>query len=197
MIDINNKRSGVANSKAPLLITIAVVMFIALFLGAVNHYKNKTLNLAYENNIIRLQDAITAMDATWSDYFHSPLFSEKKLTDYSLRPGKFLQEIVGVSQYCGNSNGDCFAKKYKYENGQPYTPKFEGACAKLKNGPSICMLPQIKDENIKGIIDVTGTDGPNVYGKDLRTFEIKARIRNYSPEDDENVQSVNVVNGPY
>ena len=192
MIDINNMRNGVANLKGPLLITIAVVLFAALFSGAVNHYKNKTLNLAYENNIIRLQDAITAMDAVGTDYFHSPLFSEKKLTDYSLRPGKFLQETVGISQYCGNSNGDCFAKKYKYENGQPYTPNFKGACAILKNGISICMIPQIKKENITGIIDVNGTGAPNVYGKDLRTFEIKAKIRNYAPEDDENAGTVNV-----
>ena len=54
------------------------------------------------------------------------------------------------------------------------------------------MIPQIKKENITGIIDVNGTGAPNVYGKDLRTFEIKAKIRNYAPEDDENAGTVNV-----
>jgi hypothetical protein len=190
MIDFNNKRNANASLKTPILITVSVVLFVALFLGTAKHYKMKTLNMAYENNIIRLQDAITAMDAVGTDYFHSPVFSEKELKDYDLRPGKFLRETVGVSKYCGNSNGDCFAKKYKYENGQPYTPIFKGACAILKNGPSICMIPQIKKKNIKGIIDVTGPDGPNVYGKDLRTFEIKAKIRNYDPDEDDKTSDV-------
>jgi len=197
MININNKKNGFANLKAPIIITMAVILFVALFSGAVKHYKTKTLNMAYQNAIIRLQDAITEMDAVGTDYFHSPLYSDKKLKNYDLKPGKFLVDIVGVSKFCGSSNGDCFAKKYKYENGQLYTPEFKGACATLKNGPSICMIPQIKNENITGIIDVTGTDGPNVFGKDLRTFEIRAKIRNYTPEDDEMIQEVNVVDQPY
>lgn len=197
MVNINNKRKALANIKTPLILAVMVIILVVLGLSGVRHYKIKTLNLAYQNAIIRLQDAITAMDAVGTDYFHSPLFSNKELTDYSVRPGKFLQETIGVSKYCGNSNGDCFAKKYKYENGQPYTPNFKGACAILKNGPSICMLPQIKDKNITGIIDVTGPDAPNVYGKDLRTFEIKAKIRNYDPEDDENTEAVNFVAQPF
>lgn len=184
MININNKRKALADTKTPIILAVMVAILVILGLSGIKHYKIKTLNLAYQNAIVRLENAITAMDAVGTDYFHSPMYSDKELKDYDLRPGKFLKEIVGVSKYCGNSNGDCFAKKYKYENGQPYTPVFKGACATLKNGPSVCMIPQIKDENIKGIIDVTGTDGPNVYGKDLRTFEIKARIRNYDPDDD-------------
>ena len=184
MININNKRKALADTKTPIILAVMVAILVILGLSGIKHYKIKTLNLAYQNAIVRLENAINAMDAVGTDYFHSPMYSDKELKDYDLRPGKFLKEIVGVSKYCGNSNGDCFAKKYKYENGQPYTPKFEGACAKLKNGPSVCMIPQIKKENITGIIDVNGTDGPNVYGKDLRTFEIKARIRNYDPDDD-------------
>lgn len=194
--NINNKKKALADIKTPLILTIMVVILVILSMNGIRHYKIKTLNLAYQNAIIRLQDAITAMDAVGTDYFHSPLFSEKELKTYELRPGKFLRETVGVSKYCGDSNGDCFAKKYKYENGQPYTPTFEGACAILKNGPSICMIPQIKKGNITGLIDVTGPEGPNIYGKDLRTFEIRAKIRNYEPEDDENTQEVNVVDQP-
>lgn len=181
----NKKRNASANIKSPIILTVMVVIIAILALRGIAAYKLKTLNVAYENAIIRLEEAITVMTANGSDYFHSPLYSNKELTDYSLRPGKFLQEIVGVSRYCGNSNGDCFAKKYTYENKQPYTPKFEGACAQLKNGPSICMKPQIKDNNITGIIDVNGQDAPNMYDKDLRTFEIKAKKRTYIPEDEE------------
>lgn len=197
MVNINNKRKALADIKIPIILTVMVIILVILGLNGVKHYKVKTLNLAYQNAIIRLQDAITEMDAVGTDYFHSPVFSEEELKDYSVRPGKFLQETVGVSKYCGNSNGDCFAKKYKYENGQPYTPTFKGACAILKNGPSICMIPQIKNKNITGIIDVTGPDGPNVYDKDLRTFEIKAKTRNYDPEDDENVEEVKYTYQPY
>ncbi len=45
------------------------------------------------------------------------------------------------------------------------------------------MKPQIKNNNIKGIIDVNGKDAPNIYGKDLRLFEIRAKIRNYDPNE--------------
>lgn len=196
MININNKRKALADIKAPAIFTIMVILIVILAMSGIRYYKTKTLNLAYQNAIIRLQDAITAMDAVGTDYFHSPLYSDKELKNYELKPGKFLIETIGVSKYCGNSNGDCFAKKYKYENGQPYTPTFKGACATLKNGPSICMIPQIRKNNITGIIDVNGKDTPNVYGKDLRTFEIKAKIRNYDSEDDENTEAVNFVEQP-
>ena len=192
MLNLNNKREAAADFKSPVILAVMVILVIILGLKGIANYKIKTLNLAYDNAIVRLEEAITMMCASGTDYFHSPLYSNKELTDYSLRPGKFLQEIVGVSQYCGNSNGDCFASKYTYENKQPYTPKFEGACATLKNGPSICMKPQIKKNNITGIIDVNGKEPPNMYGKDLRLFEIKAKIRNYDP-DDERVEAVREV----
>lgn len=181
--------------KKPIILTAMVILIAILGITGINKYKLKTLNIAYENNIIKLQEAITAMDATYTDYFHSPLYSDIELRNYDVKPGRFFEEYLKIRQFCGSSNGDCFAKKYKYENGQPYTPTFEGACAQLKTGPSICMMPQIKNKNITGLIDVNGLDKPNVYGKDLRTFEIKAKIRNYDPDDDQ-VEAVKVVK-PY
>ena len=170
--------------KKPLILTIMVILTAFLGITGINKYKIKTFDIAYENNIVKLQEAIAAMDVVWTDYFRSPLYSDKELKSYDIKPGKFMQEFLKIKEFCGSSNGDCFAKRYKYDNGQPFTPNYIGACATLKTGPSICMIPQIKDKNITGIIDVNGKDKPNVYGKDLRTFEIKAKIRNYSPEDD-------------
>ncbi len=183
MIDFNNKRIAYANLKSPVILTVMVVLVAILGLKGIAVYKLKTLNFAYDNAIVRLEEAINVMLANGADYFHSPLYSDKELSDYSIKPGKFLREIVGVSSYCGNSNGNCFATKYTYVNNQPYKPVFEGACATLKNGPSICMKPQIKNNNIKGIIDVNGKDAPNMYGKDLRLFEIRAKIRTYNPNE--------------
>ncbi len=183
MVNFNNKRKASVDLKSPIILTVMVIITVILGLRGIAAYKLKTLNLAYDNAIVRLEEAITVMITNGADYFHSPLYSDKKLSDYSSKPGKFLREIVGVSKYCGNSNGNCFAKKYTYENKQPYKPIFEGACATLRNGPAICMKPQIKNNNIKGIIDVNGKDAPNIYGKDLRLFEIKAKIRNYDPNE--------------
>ena len=184
------------NIRTPIIITLFVTVIAIIGINGLNNYKLKTLNIAYENNVAKLQDAITAMDAVWTDYFHSPLYSDKELTNYNVKPGKFMQEFLKIKQFCGSSNGDCFAKKYTYENGQPYTPKFEGACAQLSTGPSICMIPQIKDKNIQGLIDVNGKDKPNMYGKDLRTFELDAKTRNYDPEDDQ-IEAVKVVKPRY
>ncbi len=172
------------NIKTLVIITVMITLTAILGVNGFNKYKIKTLNTAYKNNIAQLQQAISSLELTGIDYFHSPLYSEVKPENYDLKPGKFFKEILKISKYCGSSNGDCFAKKYTYENGQPYTPNFEGACAQLKTGPSICMTPQIENNDISGLIDVNGTDKPNVYGKDLRTFEIQAKKRSYNPDDD-------------
>ena len=58
------------------------------------------------------------------------------------------------------------------------------------------MMPQIKHNDIYGIMDVNGKDSPNILGKDLRTFTIKAKVRNYEPEDDEETGSVNYIGQP-
>ena len=154
-----------------------------LVVRGINNYKIKTINLAYENNIVKIKDAITSSTTQWPDYFYSPLYSDTELDDYDLKPGKFFEEILKIKKSCGSSNGDCFAKKYKDEKGKTYTPEFKGACAVLQTGPVLCMIPQIKNENIKGIIDVNGQEGPNIFGKDLRPFEIDAQKRNYDPDD--------------
>lgn len=172
------------NTRGYIIFALMFTITSFLVVKGVNNYKIKTLNLAYENNVAKIKDSITSSATIWEDYFHSPLYSDVELKDYDLKPGKFFDEVLKIHRYCGSSNGDCFAKKYKDEKGKKYTPVYEGACAVLKTGPVLCMTPQIKNENIKGIIDVNGQEGPNVFGKDLRLFEIEAKKNYYSDEDD-------------
>lgn len=184
------------NNKLPFILGIATILGAVIVVSCLNAYKSKMFGITYNSTVSKMQDAITAMETSGHDYFRSPLYSDVKLDDYSVKPAKFLSDTIGIKEDCGNSNGKCFASKYKDENSKIYNPKFEGACALLKNGISICMMPQIKHNDIYGIMDVNGKDSPNILGKDLRTFTIKAKVRNYEPEDDEETGSVNYIGQP-
>ena len=52
--------------------------------------------------------------------------------------------------------------------GPIYTPSYDGNCAILKNGTSVCL--NVNGGNIAMLIDVNGPKGPNVWGRDLRTY---------------------------
>ncbi len=87
---------------------------------------------------------------------------------------------------------DCFAETYyEYEAGkkrEEYKPDYKGSCAILKNGSSICMIPQIGAADIEGVIDLNGKKGPNVLDRDLRTFIIAAKTRVGLNQDTEGVK---------
>lgn len=91
-----------------------------------------------------------------------------------------MKKYLRVAKYCGDNNGDCFADKYyEYDKAvkKEYIPKYAGSCASLKNGVSICMLPQIGAVGVNGIIDLNGKKGPNIFGRDLRLFSLPMKTR--------------------
>lgn len=99
--------------------------------------------------------------------------------------GKFLKKYFRVAKYYGAAatnaekiKSECFADKYyEYSNNDKkvfdISDNLIGACAKLKNGVSICIQPQIGQNNIQGIWDLNGPKGPNIKGRDYDTFSIE------------------------
>lgn len=162
---------------------VAISFFVA---SGIRKYKENLLDISYKVNSQKINDSINIMSYN-GDFLYSPMYTEKEPSNYDETSGEFLKSYMEVKEYCGSSNGTCFAPKYKDLDRKIYTPEYKGACAILKNGASICLVPQIRNNDITAIIDVNGKAGPNVYGKDLRDIVIKAHsvvVSTPEPESD-------------
>ncbi len=191
------KRKGSVSVQLMITVAIALVITSLLAVKGINNYKARLLEISYKNSIQKLETTVDTMTMAngSEDFFRTPMYSEFDTLKYSNTAARFLNEFVGTKKDCGDSNGDCFAKQYKDDKNKKYTPVYKGACALLRGGVSICITPQIKKTPISGIMDLNGTEGPNVFGKDLHTFQLRLRERNYDPNDEE-IEAVKYVEQP-
>jgi len=174
-----------------VLVALSIVGIIAALVlpAVITNYQNKSFNQAFQRETQALQSTIEGLPVSENkaNFFDTMMYKTSMETDettgaanYDDSSKAFMQKYLKVSKFCG-TNTDCFAEKYyEYTDGDKkvYTPDFKGACAKLKNGMSICLTPQVGTTPIEGVIDLNGAKGPNVFGKDLRTFMISAFVKN-------------------
>lgn len=180
-----------------MLIALVVVAVLAVLILPVvtTRAQNKSFAMSYESQIKQLLNSLTGLHVmeNKTDFRDTMMYVDHEITDYSTTSGAYINKYMKVSKYCNNAPGDCFAQRY-YEFNNNDRVEFDssvmkGACALLKNGSSICLSPQIKTDTgttqeISGWIDLNGPKGPNVYGRDLRTFRINMAERvAYSEED--------------
>ena len=169
VLDNLNKIRG---SKAPaftltevLLAVLIVGIIAALVLPAVvTKYQDKTFESAFNREVHSLQDSIDSLAAVENQQS----FYE---TTLAKTPETYMKKYLRVSKYCGASGKDCFGKFYSEYSGhekKTYTPSYDGNCAILKNGTSVCL--NVNGGSIDMLIDVNGPKGPNVFGRDLRTY---------------------------
>ncbi|MBO6257475.1 hypothetical protein J6N69_05520, partial [bacterium] len=120
------------------------------------------------------------------DITKTMMYASSDTGEYGNTSGAYINKYMKVSKYCGDTPGDCFGNEYyKYENNDRVSfdiNTVKGACALLKNGVSVCLKPQIKQEGsnkeiIEGWIDLNGPKGPNIYGRDFRRFSINLHQR--------------------
>ena len=180
-----------------VLIAVAIVGIIAglVLPKVIENYQTNSMNSAFKREIQTIEDSINglAVSENKSDFFGTMMYVDSTPKNYDYSSGVYMKKYLRVSKMC-NDPEDCFAAKYyQYVEGKSrneYKPDYKGACAILKNGMSICMTPQIGAENIKGIIDLNGKNGPNVFERDLRTFEISAKTRVGLNQDTEGVRKL-------
>ncbi len=169
VLDNLNKIRG---SKAPaftltevLLAVLIVGIIAALVLPAVvTKYQDKTFESAFNREVHSLQDSIDSLAAVENQQS----FYE---TTLAKTPETYMKKYLRVSKYCGASGKDCFGKfysEYSDHEKKTYTPSYDGNCAILKNGTSVCL--NVNGGSIDMLIDVNGPKGPNVWGRDLRTY---------------------------
>lgn len=169
VLDNLNKIRG---SKAPaftltevLLAVLIVGIIAALVLPAVvTKYQDKAFESAFNREVHSLQDSIDSLAAVENQQS----FYE---TTLAKTPETYMKKYLRVSKYCGTSGKDCFGKfysEYSDHEKKTYTPSYDGNCAILKNGTSVCL--NVNGGSIDMLIDVNGPKGPNVFGRDLRTY---------------------------
>lgn len=167
-----------------VLFSVVIVGIIAALVipSIITAYQRRMLDRAYTRELLALRGAVESLVVTENkaSFFDTIMYSDTAPSSYNNNSGKFLKKYLRVSKYCGDSNGDCFASKYyEYKNNDKveYQPQYEGACAALKNGISICIKPQIGGSGIEGLLDLNGIKGPNVLGVDLQAFSIAPKTR--------------------
>lgn len=169
---------------AEVLLAVAIVGVIAgiLIPTLVTKTQDKGFDQVYEKNVKSISDAVNALPILENvDYFKSSMYTASPLSNYYDKSGAFIRKYMKGSTYCDKANANkCFADryyKYNVNKKEVYVLSLDGYCAKLRNGASICLLPQIGNNGPRGIIDVNGTKGPNVYGRDLQEFQLEPRFK--------------------
>ena len=155
-----------------LLAVLIVGIIAAMVLPAiVTKYQDKAFESAFNREVHSLQDSIDSLAAVenQSSFYETTL---------ATNTGTYMKKYLRVSKYCGTSGKDCFGKfysEYSDHEKKTYTPSYDGSCAILKNGTSVCLSVNGGDVNI--LIDVNGPKGPNVLGRDLRTYTHSVRSK--------------------
>lgn len=191
-----------------LAFTIAEVLLATVIVGIIAGIvlpttiikaQNKGFDQAYERNVRAISNAVDSLLILENkDFFKTVMYSNSDsdiIYGYTSRP--FIKKYMKVSVYCHTDAKRCFADKYYQYTGnkrEVYTPEYKGACAILQNGASICLVPQIKDQPIHGIIDLNGKKGPNVLDRDLREFTLDTK--KYNTERDKTTSTASVTVAP-
>ncbi len=176
---INPSLKKCAFTLTEVLIAVFIVGVIAAIIlpMVITSYQNNVLNYQYTREVQSIEDVVNtlAVSENKTTFFSTMMYSDSEPSSYEENAGLFIKKYFKVAKYCGENNGNCFASTYyTYKDNlrKVYTPKYKGACAKLKNGMSICVIPQIGNLGVHGLLDLNGLRGPNVLGRDLREFSI-------------------------
>lgn len=167
-----------------VLLAIVIVGVIAALVlpSVVTSFQQEIMNHQYSREVNAIHNALDNLTVAEnkSSFFSTMMYLDSEPSTYKDSSGKFIKKYLRIAHDCGDSNGSCFADTYyEFKNNDKvvYKPDYKGACAQLKNGSSLCLIPQIAANKIEGIIDLNGPKGPNVYGKDLRPFSFEPKTR--------------------
>ena len=175
------KRIKTAFTLTEVLLAVVIVGVISTLVmpSIVRHYQEK----GFVQAEYRLQNTITsaikglAVTENKQNFAQTSMYLTEEPASYTDSSEAFIRNYLRAGKICGDNNGDCFAKTYytyKDNDKKVYTPIYKGSCAKLRNGMSICITPQIGETAISVLVDLNGEKGPNVYGKDLREISLSS-----------------------
>ncbi len=178
-----------------VLLAIAIVGVIAVLVlpATVSKFHNEVLVQQLDRQEKAIKSALDTLVVTENkaNFGETMMYAGSVDADMDETAGKFIKKYLKVAKYYGTaaSNADtikseCFASSY-FEYGNNAENKYDkkpydisgdlvGACAKLKNGASICIEPQKGQQNVQVVMDLNGPKGPNIVGRDYNKFSIPA-----------------------
>ncbi len=190
-VDKSDNKRKLGFTLAEVLITLGIIGVVAVLTvpNIVSNYQKKVYVAQLQKVYNQLSNAVNLMlvDEEVETLWGSTLADEENGAEH------FLSKYFKISKVCGNSSeddmSDCFADTYsnvsKSERVEPALIGFGVSCyaIKLNSGTSICLSYKTADEeelNPDGtfdehaswdvFIDLNGTKGPNVLGKDYYGF---------------------------
>lgn len=187
MLFWNRKTQGFTLTEVLLAVAIIGIIAALVLPATISKFDTTVMNNGFTRQAQTIQHVIDVLPVkeNVSDFGKTTMYSDgsKSIEDSS---GKFIKKYLRVAKYYGayDNNADtikseCFASKYyEYDEGQKkefdVDEMLHGACAKLKNGASICLSPQVgANSNVQGVMDLNGPKPPNIYGRDLRVLTLE------------------------
>ena len=184
MLFHNKKAKGFTLTE--VLLAVAVVGIIAALVlpSTISKFDSSILENGFKRQEQAIQTAIDVLPIkeNATNFGETSMYSDGSKTAEE-SSGKFIKRYLRVSKYFGDAvinkdaiKKECFAQKYyEYSGGEKKELDIDtmlfGACAKLKNGASLCLAPQIgTTNNIQGVMDLNGPKGPNIIGRDMRSI---------------------------
>ena len=182
----NNKAKGFTLTEVLLALAIVGIIAALVLPSTIAHFNEEVLDAGFtrEQQAIKTAVEVLPIKENKSNFGETSMYSDgTKTPDES--SGKFMKRYLRLSKYYGDAvankdliKQECFASKYyEYSEGQKKEFSIDdwlhGACARLKNGASLCLSRQISTTNdIQGVMDLNGPKGPNVKDKDLRFIRL-------------------------
>ena len=185
---VHAKSRGFTLTEVLLAVGIVGVIAALVLPAVITHYSIAGLDAQERRQVDTISSAIEglAINENKVNFGETMMYSNATPASYEDSSGKFLKKYLRVARYFGDYKtnkatilSEGFGKVYySYEPGKAKSEymlenELSGACALLKNGVSICLKPQIGGLSARGVIDLNGPKGPNVLGRDLRTFNLR------------------------
>lgn len=204
MLFHNKKAKGFTLTE--VLLAVAVVGIIAALVlpSTISKFDSSILENGFKRQEQAIQTAIDVLPIkeNATNFGETSMYSDGSKTAEE-SSGKFIKRYLRVSKYFGDAvinkdaiKKECFAQKYyEYSGGEKKELDIDtmlfGACAKLKNGASLCLAPQIgTTNNIQGVMDLNGPKGPNIIGRDMRSIVLnQVTFSNYSTKVSDDVST--------
>lgn len=172
-----------------VLITLGIVGTIAALTipSVVSNYKKKVYVAQLKKTYNQIYDATHAIinDEQASNYYATSAGITQTSIAHNCKTGPcyLLNNYFNVAKAgCVADNGNekqskqnvCYAKDYKSLSGASLNTTLSGYCIQTTNGVTICMAHNPTNQVTCVVIDVNGTDEPNMAGRDVFSMDIKS-----------------------